>query len=349
MSWVAKYGLKKIWSSYSQHSILVSLRIINIMKNLAIIYHNLSILLDAGLPILRSLDSVAEGLQGRLKQVFIDLRKSVSQGNGISDSMAEYPEIFAEMDVMLVQTAELSGELPKCFKLLSRWYEFSNRMRKRIFSGLLLPLLIFHIAVFIAPLPSVILGQITFARYLTIVGGTLGILYLIIGIMFVIPRYIRKNSSTCYFFDYLTLKIPLLGKAIRELSICRYCMGFNMMYKSGVPIIQCASKAPKLTGNTVISGLFQGGAASTKAGNIISEGFSDKLPSEYIELWRTGEETGGLEKMIDKIAEISGDKAEHLFTEFSKWFPKFVYFLVCIFVIMQIFRFATTGYFMNIP
>ena len=318
------------------------------MKKLAIVYHNLSILLDAGLPILRSLDSVTEGLQGRLKQVFVDLRKSVSQGDGISESMANHPEIFAEMDVMLLQAAELSGELPKCFKLLSQWYEFSNRIRKRILSGLLLPLLIFHIAVFIAPLPSVILGQITIARYITIAGGTLGFLYIFIGIMLVIPRYVRKKSSTRYFFDYLTLKIPLLGKAVRELSICRYCMGFNMMYKSGVPIIQCASKAPKLTGNTVISGLFQGGAMSAKAGNIISEGFSNKLPSEYIELWRTGEESGGLEKMIDKIAEISGDKSEHLFTEFSKWFPKFVYALVSIFVILQILRLAS-GYFINIP
>ena len=91
------------------------------MKKLTIIYYNLSILLDAGLPILKSLDAVAEGLQGRLKQVFVDLRESVSHGNGISESMAKYPGIFAEMDIMLVQTAELSGELPKCFKLLSQW------------------------------------------------------------------------------------------------------------------------------------------------------------------------------------------------------------------------------------
>ena len=121
-----------------------------------------------------------------------------------------------------------------------------------------------------------------------------------------------------------------------------------MMYKSGVPITQCASNALKLTGNTVISSLFQGGSVSTAAGNIISEGFSNKLPSEYIELWRTGEETGGLEKMIDKIAEITGDKSEHLFTEFARWFPRFVYFLVCIFMILQILRLAS-AYFMNIP
>lgn len=319
------------------------------MKKLAIIYHNLSILLDAGLPILKSLDSVTKGLQGRLRNVFLDLKESISLGNGISDSMAKYPKIFAELDVMLIQTAELSGELPKCFKMLSLWYEFRNRMKKKILSGLLLPFLIIHIAVFIVPLPSVILGQNTLADYITMVGGILGLLYLFIGIMFMIPKYARKNSSTRYIFDSLTLKIPLLGKAVRELSICRYCKGFNMMYKSGVPITQCASNAFKLTGNKVISGLFQGGSVSTATGNILSEGFSDKLPSEYIELWRTGEESGGLEKMIDKIAEISGDKSEHLFTEFAKWFPRLVYFLVCIILIIQIFRLAPSAYSMNIP
>ena len=319
------------------------------MKKLAIIYHNLSILLDAGLPILKSLDSVIEGLQGRLKKVFSDLKESISLGNGISDSMAKYPKVFAELDIMLIKAAELSGELPKCFKMLSQWYEFRNRMKKRILSGLLLPLLIIHIAIFIIPLPSIILGQNTIGKYITKVGGTLGSLYLIIGIMFMIPKYFRNISSTRYIFDSLTLKIPLLGKAVKELSICRYCKGFNMMYKSGVPITQCATKALKLTGNTVIYSFFQGGVVSTEAGNIISEGFSDKLPSEYLELWRIGEESGELEKMIDKIAEISGDKSDHLFTQFAKWFPRFVYFLVCIFLIIQIFRYAPSVYSIDIP
>jgi type II secretory pathway component PulF len=321
----------------------------SVTKKLPTIYHNLSTLIEAGVPILKSLDSITEGLQGRLKKIFSGLRESISLGYNIADSMAKYPKVFAGLDVMLIKAAEISSELPKCFKLLSHWYEFRNRMKKKILSGLLLPFFIIHAAVIIIPLPAMILGETSMAEYIAIVVGVLGFLYLSIAIFFVVTKFIGNSGSTRFFFDALTLKVPLLGKAVKELSICRYCRGFNMMYKAGVPITECAAKALQLTGNTVISSLFQGGAASTAAGNIISEGFSYKLSSEYLDLWRTGEETGELEKMEDKVAEIAGNKSDHLFTEFAKWFPRFVYLLVCVFLILQIFRLATSIYSMDIP
>ncbi len=74
----------------------------------ALIYHDLAVLLDAGLPILKSLDTVSEGLQGHLRKIFSNLSKSVSKGNTFADSMAEYPKVFDRLDVMLVKLAELS-------------------------------------------------------------------------------------------------------------------------------------------------------------------------------------------------------------------------------------------------
>ncbi|GAI19519.1 unnamed protein product, partial [marine sediment metagenome] len=99
---------------------------------LALIYHDLAVLLDAGIPILKSLNIISEGLQGHQKRIFSDLSKSVSQGNTFADSMAEYPKVFARLDLMLVKSAELSGELPNCFKMLSNWYEFSKRIKNII-------------------------------------------------------------------------------------------------------------------------------------------------------------------------------------------------------------------------
>ena len=111
-----------------------------------------------------------------------------------------------------------------------------------------------------------------------------------------------------------------------------------MLYKAGVPIRDCATQAPEVTGNLVISEMFKGGAASVVAGNMTSDGFSRSLPLEYLNLWQTGEQTGELDKMIDKIAEIAGDKAEYLFTEFARWLPKLAYALVCLVIILLIFK-----------
>lgn len=323
------------------------------MRNkLAIIYHNLAVLLDAGLPILKSLDTVSEGLQGHLRKIFSEISKSVSQGNTFADSMAECPKVFAKLDVMLVRSAELSGELPNCFKMLSNWYEFSKRIKNIIISGLVLPLVVFHIMVIIVPLPSMILGKISTTEYMLQIAKVLGFLYLLIGITLSVYHSVPNAGLFRRAFDALILRIPILGQAVQQLSICRYCRGFNMLYKAGVPITECAAKAPELTGNLIIAGMFKGGAASTKAGNMTCDGFSRRLPLDYLNIWQTGEEIGELDKMVDKIAEIAGDRAELLFTEFAKWLPRLLYALVCIVMIMQILKMAgaiTTSYSIDIP
>lgn len=313
-------------------------------NKLAIIYHNLATLLDAGLPILKALESVREGTQGPLRRIFSGISKSVSQGNSFADSMAKYPKVFAGLDVMLVRTAEISGELPNCFKMLSDWYEFSNRVKRILLTGLILPFFIFHIMVLIVPLPSMVLSNSSIAEYIMQVATALGVFYLLIGIPLVI-YYLTPNTGLLRrFFDALILRIPLMGQAIRQLSICRYSKGFNMLYKAGVPITECVTRAPEVTGNQIIADIFKGASASISTGNMAYEGFSPKLPLEYLNLWQTGEQSGELDKMVDKIAEISGDRAEHLFMEFARWFPRLAYALVCVLIIIQIFKLAPKLY-----
>jgi type IV pilus assembly protein PilC len=304
----------------------------------AIIYHDLAVLLDAGVPTLRSLNIIGEGLKGHMRIIFTNLSESVSQGNTIADSMAKYPRTFDRLDLMLIKSAELSGELPNCFKTLSNWYEFKKRIKGILISGFMLPLLILHILIFITPIPSLVLGRISVTEYMKTTAMALGFLYLLIGIPLVLYHSAPKTGIIRRLLDALILRIPVLGLGIRQLSICRYCSGFNMLYKAGLPIAQCAEQATELTGNSIIANLFKGAAASIKAGSTAYEGFSNKLPLDYLNIWQTGEQIGELDKMADKIADISGDRAELLFTEFAKWLPRFLYAIICIIIIIQIFK-----------
>ena len=111
-----------------------------------------------------------------------------------------------------------------------------------------------------------------------------------------------------------------------------------MLYKAGIPIAQSASQATELTGNVVIADIFKGGAESVEAGNMAYEGFSRKLQLDYLNIWKTGEDTGELDKMSAKIAEISGDRADLLLTEFAKWLPKLFWFLIIIILAIQILK-----------
>jgi len=207
-------------------------------------------------------------------------------------------------------------------------------------SGKILSAIILHVLVVIIPLLKLIFGKISYSKFLTQIAITLGFIYLAIAIPITLYHLTPNTGIFRRLLDRLVLRIPILGLAVRENSISRYCKGFHMLYKAGVPIAQCAAQAHELTGNTIIADIFKGGAASAEFGNMAYEGFSRKFPLDYLNIWKTGEETGELDKMSAKIAEISGDKAELLFTEFAKWLPRFIYAIICLIMIIRILSMA---------
>jgi type II secretory pathway component PulF len=295
---------------------------------LAQAYYDLAALLDAGVPILRSLDILVEGRQGFFRRVLRQIRESLSKGSSLAESMAEHPAVFPDLDRMLIQAAETSGSLGEAFKMLSYWHEFVRRITRRMVMNLLYPLLLLHIAACIFGLPRLVLGTATVAAYLMGILRILLFLYIpvIVVVVFVLLR--DRFPLLRLPLDFVALKVPVLGQGIYHLSVCRYAKVFAMLYKAGVPITETAERATRATGNVIVAGQFAGGRESVRRGGMLSEGFSDRLPAEYRYLWQIGEETGEMDKTATKVAEIAGDRADLFCTEFANWLPKIVYFII---------------------
>jgi len=311
-----------------------------VANNLATAYHNLSVMLDAGVPLLRSLKVVAEGMEPHLRRAFLGLAESASKGNTLAETMVQRPGIFQPVDVMLIRAAETSGSLPESFKLLSQWHEFSKRISKRILSGLALPVLLLHVTAFIVPMPGFVLGGWELGPYLRAAGGILMLLYIPAGIIIGIILLTPKTGVLRSLLDRLTRRIPLLGQALYKLALSRYCWVFHMLTKAGVPVIDCAEKATAAAGNAIVREQVGPAAASARAGHLVSEGFSPKLPLGFLDIWRIGEETGSLDDVTKRLADNNAESAEFWFKEFARWMPKVVYGLVCLLMIYMIFKLA---------
>ena len=307
-------------------------------KSLAPAYHNLSIMLDAGVPLLRSLNTVGSGLDLRLQRDFLKLAESASKGNPLAETMAQSPKIFDPVDVMLIKAAETSGSLPESFKLLSQWHESSQRIRRKILSGMALPILLIHVMAFIVPVPGFVLGGWQIKSYLISVVKILLWFYIPAAIIFVILRMTPKTGLLRRLLDRLTLKIPLLGRAVYKLALSRYCWVFHMLIKAGVPITDCAEKAAAAAGNAVVTDLVKPAVASTKAGRPVSDGLSTELPLDFLDIWRIGEEVGKLDDVTKRLADNNAEAAEFWLNEFARWLPRLVYCLVCLLMIYYIFK-----------
>ena len=311
---------------------------------LAQAYYDLAILLDAGVPILRSLDIVIQNRQGRLKQVFSRIRESLSKGSSLAESMSEHGRTFPDMDRMLVEAAETSGSLNDSFKMLSQWHEFTHRITRRIQVGLIYPMFMLHIGALVYGVASMFTDNLTLSGCLMLVVRVLLLFYIPAAAIVLLLRFQDRVPSIRVPFDFLVLKIPLLGKGIYHLSICRYARAFSMLYKGGVPITEATERAVRATGNTIVAGKFQGGVASVRQGGMAWEGFSRRLPTEYLQLWQIGEESGELDKTVDKIAEIAADRADLRFKEFAFWLPVFIWAVCAAILIVMILKLFSRVY-----
>lgn len=300
-------------------------------------YYDLATLLDAGVPILRSFDIVIDGQEGRFRDVLAQVRESLSQGSSLSEAMNRHPHVFPELDRTLLEAAETSGSLGESFKMLSQWHEFVRKMTRRTLAKMIYPFVVLHIAAMVLPFPALFLGRIGLLGYLVKALRILLILYVPTVLIVAAVSLRRRVDMLRLPLDLLVLRIPILNQAERHFSICRYAKAFNLLYKAGVPITECARRATRATGNTVLAGLFAGGTISAIEGRTVVDGLSSRLPAEYRDLWQIGEETGELDKTVDKIAEISGDRADLFFNEFARWLAITVEFFIIVIMVVLIF------------
>ncbi len=312
--------------------------------DLAQAYYDLSVMIDAGVSILRSLDIAIEGRRGYIKRVLAQTRASIAKGSDLTTALAEHRNVFPVMDRMLIEAAETSGALGASFKMLSQWHEFVHRITRRMIMGLVYPFLMLHIAAFVFGLPGVILGKITMDQYLLGALGILMYLYIPTAIVIVCLRLRERVPLLGLPLDFIALKIPILGQAVYHMSVCRYAKAFSMMYAAGVPIAEATQRATRASGNVLVARLFAGGAESVRAGGLAWEGYSKRLLPQYLHLFEIGEETGELDRTSEKVAEIAGDRADLYFTAFARWLPVVIYVLIAAVLVYMIFTLFGQAY-----
>lgn len=303
------------------------------------LYHRLSVMFESGLPVLRALELAAAQTRGRLGKALRHMAAAAGEGTTLAETMAAHPNVFSRLETLTVEAAETSGDLPGTFRRLADYYAFRDRARGTISSGLVYPVLVFHIAAFVIPISPFVSGVIGLDGYLLEAASTLLLLYVPAAAIWSVVRFTPKTGPLRWMLDALTLGIPVLGPAMRELALSRFARAFQILYRTGsIPVATCVERAAELSGNAVVRGWFEGAAACAREGVPLSEGFSRRAPEMFRESWMVAEESGKLEETAGRLAEVSAEESERRFAAFAAWFPRVVYALVAIYLIINIFR-----------
>ena len=184
---------------------------------------------------------------------------------------------------------------------------------------------------------SYILGGLDTTGYFIRVSIPLACLFVPIVLALVIVYFTPQTGPLRYIVDWIGIKIPIFGRAVRRLALSRYFRTFNMLFRSGVPIVESAQMAAESSGNAVVGGWVRQAPEVAKQGYPMSQGFSRDMPQEFVDAWVVGEETGDLDKVSGKLADITTEQAQDSFHNISIWAPRIIYFIIAIWMIKMIF------------
>lgn len=310
-------------------------------------YNNLSNLLNAGVPIQRAIQTAGRTTRGRCRRAAQYIEQGVREGKGIADCMTERKSIFPPLDIELVRVGEETGQLEEMLAELGRWHEFRQKNRNTVKTGLLLPVLILHAAsglVAIVDHPQFYVGGSELIGWFISMMRVLAIFYIPAAVICAIVFLTPKRGPLRRILDVFVMGIPLLGSAVRHLSLSRYCRTFSLSYGAGIPILRAAEQATNACGNWVMYNRLKGGVEKAKQGDNMSIGFSRALDAEFREVWIVGEESGDLDISAERLGKLYADRAEFRFKMIAEWLPRIVYFMVSAYIIYKIFSFYTRIY-----
>ena len=299
-------------------------------KNLTTFTRQLSTLQDAGLPIVRSLKILDSQLKpGVLKNCVGAVAEDVEGGSTLSEAMAKHPKAFDKLYVNMVKAGEAGGVLDTILERLATFREKAQRLKRKIMGAMIYPAAVITIAggivtgimVFIVPkfeqmfaemgieLPGLTLALITVSMILK------NYWYLLPAVpagLFITYKVVRLNKYGKFGLDWAKFKIPLFGALTNKSVVSRFARTLGTLIASGVPILEALNIVRETTGNEVMTSAITRIHDSIREGENIAEPLRQSRVCDemVVNMIDVGEETGELDKMLEKVADTYDEEID---------------------------------------
>ena len=300
------------------------------MRDVVIFTRQFSTMINAGLPLVQALEILSKqtankALAAVTRQVVFD----VESGHTVADALAKHPKAFSDLYVNMVAAGEAGGILDTILMRLATFMEKNDALMRKVKSAMVYPsvifavaamaisvLLIFVIPVFqnmfasvnlVLPLPTrivILLSEILKKGWWMFgVGGYVGFLGF--------KRYVATPNGRLQ-VDKLLLHLPVLGDLLRKSAVSRFTRTLGTLLSSGVSILDGLEITAKTAGNRVIQDAIMASRSSIAGGDTIAAPLAESrvFPPMVISMIAVGEQTGGLDEMLTKIADFYDDEVD---------------------------------------
>jgi general secretion pathway protein F len=296
----------------------------------AIMTRQLSTLIGAGFPLVSALDSlIAQITRPSLKKVIAGIKGAVVEGSTFADALRKYPKVFPSLYINMVASGESSGTLEIVLERLADITEKHEALKNRMVTAMIYPLMIIMVSALIVtfllmfvtpkimtmfenmkqglPMPTQILIFVseTFQSYWWLL--VLLIIALLLGL-----RAMRKNADGREKLDTIALRIPLFGELTRKLAAARFARTLGSLLENGISMLPALAIVENIVGNVRISQTISNASLEVGKGQGLGKSLDVNgfFPPMAIQMIQVGEQSGNLEQMLNKVADIFEKEVE---------------------------------------
>jgi general secretion pathway protein F len=280
----------------------------------------LTSLLEAGLPLDRSLNILAGISENKEKQILIQaILRSIREGSSFSDALQKNPRMFSRLYVNMIRAGEAGGVLPVVLEKLGEFLESTQELKEQVLSSMIYPIIlvstgglsIIILLTYVLPKFSVIFSELgsslplstqillSFSQGLKTYWW-MALILLILG--WILFRTYTKSGQGRYYWD--NIKLKLMGEIIRKLETARFCRTLGTLIKSGVPLLQALKNSRDVISNQAIASALESVSKGVQEGQgmALPLATAGVFPPLALSMIKVGEETGQLDTMLLKVA-----------------------------------------------
>jgi type IV pilus assembly protein PilC len=299
-------------------------------REIVIFTRQFATMINAGLPLVQSLDILAEQTENpKLQKVIQEVLYDVESGNTLADALEKHPKVFSKLFVSMVSAGEAGGILDTILLRLATFLEKNDALVRKIKGAMIYPGVIIGVAIaavavlliFVIPtfqtmfasagVPLPLPTQIVISMSAILQAYWWLILLAIGGAVFALRTFYRTEGGERA-VDGILLRLPILGDVQRKAAVARFTRTLGTLVSSGVAILEGLEITAKTAGNRVIQDAVMDSRASIAGGDTISGPLkqSGVFPPMVVQMINVGEQTGGLDEMLSKIADFYDDEVD---------------------------------------
>ena len=291
--------------------------------DIALFTRQLATLLKAGIPLLQAFDIISEGVENlQLRELVKALKQHIASGHPLAAALRQYPRHFDELYCNLVAAGEMAGALETLLERVAIHLEKSQRLKTRIKKAMTYPIAVLVIAtgvstvllIHVVPqfqnlfagvngqLPGFTLGVIALSELLQQAWWMLG---LGVGAALVVGRHAyRTYPGFRHWWAAGLLKVPMAGKLLHKSAVARYARTLSTTFAAGVPLVQALGSVAGAVGNGPFKQAIERMRHDVSTGMQLNQSMhnSGLFPGMAIQMTAIGEESGTLDRMLEKVA-----------------------------------------------